>query len=118
MIAFSQNFPNYDIGLDANGVLAFVSGKEAYANVIADAVRTLIGELQLNIEGGIPWMDSVFNEIGDTSLWQHRVREVIEGFDFVDSIDSFVAEYNFATKTLKYQITISTNEGIVEVSNG
>lgn len=118
MIAFSQNFPNYDIGLDANGVIAFVSGKEAYTNAIANAVRTLTGELQLNVEAGIPWMDSVFNEIGDTSLWEYRVREVIEEFDFVDSIESFISEYNFATKTLKYQITISTTEGIVEVSNG
>lgn len=118
MTTFSQNFPGYDIGLDSNGMLAFVSGKEAYANMIANAVRTLTGELQLDVEAGIPWMDSVFNEIGNTSLWEHRVREVIEDFDFVDAIESFVAEYNFATKTLKYQITISTTEGIVEVSNG
>lgn len=118
MIAFSQNFPGYDIGIDANGMLAFVSGKDAHANVIANAVRTLIGELQLDVEAGIPWMDSVFNEIGDTSLWEHRVREAIESFDFVVSIDEFTADYNYSSKTLKYHIVVTTSEGTVEVSNG
>lgn len=118
MTAFSQNFPNYDIGIDANGMLAFVSGKDAYANVIANAVRTLTGELQLDVKAGIPWLDSVFNEIGDTSLWEHKVREVVDEFPFVTSIESFTSEYNFSSKTLKYHLEVLTDEGIVEVSNG
>lgn len=118
MNAFRQNPQNNDIDIDDNGEFALVHGKDAYANIIANAVRTLTGELQLDVEAGIPWMDSVFNEIGDTSLWEHRVRDMIEAFGFVTSIDSFVSEYNFATKTLKYKITISTDEGVVEVANG
>lgn len=118
MIAFSQNFPNYDIGLNADGSLALATGKEAFSYIIADAVRTLTGELQLDVEAGIPWLDSVFNEIGDTSLWEHKVRETVDAFPFVTSIESFTSEYNFSSKTLKYHLEVLTDEGIVEVSNG
>lgn len=118
MTAFYQNPSTNDIGIDSDGVFAFVSGKEAHANVIANSVRTLTGELQLDVEAGIPWMDSVFNEIGDTSLWEHRVREVIESFPFVISIDEFTSEYNFSSKTLKYNLVVTTSDGTVEISNG
>ena len=40
----------YDIGLDESGDFAFSSGLSAYADIIADKVRTLEGEMQLDVE--------------------------------------------------------------------
>lgn len=98
--------------------ISFVTDKESFANIIGDAVRTLVGELQLDIERGIPYLETVFNSPRDIELWKHYVRKTVEEFDFVVSIDSFITEWDAANNLLKYSLRITTTKGEVEVSNG
>lgn len=122
MLTFSQRFAVNDIGVveDSNGKahIAFDTGKESYANIIGDAVRTLVGELQLDIERGIPYLETVFNSPRDVELWKHYVRKAVEEFDFVESIDSFHTEWDASKELLSYRMEITTTEGTVEVTNG
>ena len=118
MINLSQNFNQYDIGLTPDGKLAISEGAEAYGNSIACSIRTLRGELQLDVEAGIPYLETIFESNNNIELWKHRVREVIDGFDFVVSIDSFTTEWDVSKNLLKYNLRITTTKGEVEVSNG
>lgn len=122
MLTFSQRFAVNDIGVveDSSGKahIAFDTGKESYANIISDAVRTLVGELQLDIDRGIPYLETVFNSPKDVELWKHYVRKAVEEFDFVESIDSFRTEWDASKNLLSYRMEITTTEGTVEVTNG
>lgn len=121
MTAFSQRFGAHDIGVytapDGNDYIEFASGKEAYAHIIGDAVRTLTGELQLNVEAGIPYLDTVFSSVQDLDLWKHYVRTTVDGYDFVVSIDSFTAQWDAESGVLTYRMEITTTDGLVEVTN-
>jgi hypothetical protein len=117
VINLSQNFNQYDIGIDADGKLAVSRGRDAYANSISATLRTLQGELQLDVEAGIPYIETIFESYNNIELWKHRVREAVESFDFVVSIDSFTAKWDTATNTLSYTLVITTTQGEVEVSN-
>ena len=53
MKTFSQDSHN-DIRIGSDGQFATVDGLDAYSTVIADVVRTVRGELQLDTERGVP----------------------------------------------------------------
>lgn len=108
----------HDIVLTPDGDFSFVEDVDAYATIIADAVRTLIGELQLDIEAGIPWLETIFNSPRDIDLWKHNVIKTTEAFPFVDVVDYIEAQFNSETNTLNYSMKVKTNKGIVEVTNG
>jgi hypothetical protein len=121
MLTFSQNKQTNDIetvvGANGKGHISFVTDKESFANIISDALRTLQGELQLDVEAGIPYLETIFESNNNIELWKHRVREVVDGFDFVESIDSFTTEWDVSKNLLKYNLRITTTKGEVEVSN-
>lgn len=106
----------HDIVLKANGDFAFVEGIDSYAVIIADSVRTLIGELQLDIEAGIPWLETVFNSPNEIPLWKHNVSKTVLAYPFVTSVTSIVTEIIPDPKIMKYTLTVATGLGNVEVS--
>jgi hypothetical protein len=113
MTTLTQDNVN-DILLDNNGELRISSGNEAYGFILADAIRTLRGELQLNIESGIPYQDTVWEGRRRINLWKDYVTKKIISYDFVESITSFIAEMT-SDSTLKYTIVVRTNDGNITV---
>lgn len=115
MTALSQTTVN-DIFLTSEGDFAMSEGKEAYANVIADVVRTYRGELQLDTGMGVPYFETVFDSVNGIDIWKSEVRKRVLSLSFVRSIDSFSASWNTENHILSYSMTVSTDNGTVTVS--
>lgn len=107
---------SYDIYLTPDGDFAFAEGTRAYANIIADTVRTLEGELQLNVEGGIPYQRTIWKSVSELNIWEIYVRDAVNALAFVSGIDDFVV--NVDGSHLDYTLVVSTDAGAVEVSGG
>ena len=105
----------YDIGLDESGDFAFSSGLSAYADIIADKVRTLEGEMQLDVEGGIPYQRTIWNNMSELDVWKIYVRQAISTLPFVKSIVSFSTNVS-GGKILPYVLEVETDIGSVTVS--
>ena len=115
MTALSQTTVN-DIFLTSEGDFAMSEGKEAYANVIADVVRTYRGELQLDTGTGVPYFETVFDSVNGIDVWKSEVRKSVLALPFVRSIDSFIASWKSENHILSYSMTVSTDSGTVTIS--
>ena len=119
MTSFAQKDKagHYDIFIDEDThQIAMSSDKQAYANLISDAIRTVRGELQLDTERGIPYFSTVFDKANKVQIWKHYVEKRITDFDFVVSIVAFEYEIDYQTKTIAYTMTIDTDLGEVTVN--
>ena len=117
MITFSQDTSANDIYIDANGMLAISTGKQAYADIITDAIRTIRGELWSDTGFGVEYFGTVFARSNSIEAWKVQVRSIIQGFDFVKSISEFNTEYDSNSHTLNFKIVIETDQGTVEVDD-
>ena len=120
MTTFSQNPSTNDIETHAvtvGGVtkrhLSFNTGKQAYADIIGDAIRTVCGELQLDVNRGVPYFETVFKSVNGIDIWKNDVRKRVLEFPFVKSIDSF--DVSYLNGRLEYKMTLTTDDGVVTV---
>lgn len=113
MKTFTQDTQN-DIRIGNDGQFVTVDGLDAYSTVIADVVRTVRGELQLDTERGVPYFETVFKSVNGIDIWKNDVRKRVLEFPFVKSIDSFEASYT--NRKLEYTMHITTDSGAVTVS--
>lgn len=128
MKAFRQKNGNNDIYLNENATIfrqgieipvmeiAMSTDKNAYAYIIGDAIRTVMGELQLDSENGIPYFATVFDRSDKLNIWKHYVSKKILGFDFVTGIPKFDAEIIGDDRVLKYDMTVKTIDGEVNIA--
>ena len=121
MTTFSQNPETNDIETHAvtvGGVtkryLSFDNGKQAYADIIGDAIRTVRGELQLDTGRGVPYFETVFKSVNGIDIWKNDVRKRVLEFPFVKSIDSF--DVSYANRKLEYTMRLTTDAGDVTVT--
>ena len=115
MKTFAQDTQN-DIRIGSDGQFATVDGLDAYSTVIADVVRTVRGELQLDIERGVPYFETVFKSVNCIDIWKYDVRKMVLALSFVRSIDSFSASWKPENHILSYSMTVSTDNGTVTIS--
>ena len=121
MTTFSQNPETNDIDTHAvtvGGVtkryLSFNNGKQAYADIIGDTIRTVSGELQLDVNRGVPYFETVFKSVNGIDIWKNDVRKRVLEFPFVKSIDSF--DVSYANRKLEYTMHLTTDAGDVTVT--
>lgn len=105
-----------DIFIDDDGVLAMSHGRTSYADIIADRIRTIKGELPLDKDVGIDYFGTIFKSVSRSNIWRHYVKSAIEKLPFVIGITEFYSSFNPSTKILSYSISVNTDEGIVEIS--
>ena len=115
MKTFSQDSHN-DICIGSDGQFATVDGLDAYSAEIADVVRTVRGELQLDTERGVPYFETVFKSVNGIDIWKSEVRKRVLALSFVRSIDSFSASWKPENHILSYSMTVSTDNGTVTIS--
>lgn len=122
MLTFSQNKQTNDIETHAvtvGGVtkryLSFNTGKQAYADIIGDTVRTVSGELQLDVNRGVPYFETVFKSVNGIDIWKNDVRKIVNGLSFVKSIVSFDVSWEPISRKLKYEMVVETDDGEVTV---
>ena len=121
MTTFSQTSPTNDITthlVTKGGVtkryLSFNTGKQAYADIIGDAIRTVSGELQLDVNRGVPYFETVFKSVNGIDIWKNDVRKRILSLSFVKSVDSF--DVSYANRKLEYTMRLTTDAGDVTVT--
>ena len=121
MTTFAQNPETNDIETHAvtvSGVtkryLSFNTGKQAFADIIGDAIRTVSGELQLDVNRGVPYFETVFKSVNGIDIWKNDVRKRVLEFPFVKSIDSF--DVSYANRKLEYTMRLTTDAGDVTVT--
>lgn len=114
MKTLTQNSSN-DIAIDANGQLALNKGRNAYADIVANIIRTLKGEIQLDPDAGIDYMGTVFKSITRLDIWKYYVTQQIQELGFIQGITKFDASYDSGTKILTYSLVVTTDKGVVEV---
>ena len=121
MITFSQNPATNDIETHAvtsggatKRYLSFNNGKQAYADIIGDTIRTVSGELQLDVNRGVPYFETVFKSVNGIDIWKNDVRKRVLEFPFVKSIDSF--DVSYANRKLEYTMRLTTDAGDVTVT--
>ena len=121
MTTFSQNPATNDIethAVTSGGVtkryLSFNNGKQAYADIIGDTIRTVSGELQLDVNRGVPYFETVFKSVNGIDIWKNDVGERVLEFPFVKSIDSF--DVSYANRKLEYTMRLTTDAGDVTVT--
>lgn len=113
MKTLSQNESN-DVFV-RDGSIALSDGVKAYGEIVADAIRTIIGEIQLDVNIGIPYFETVFKSVNGIDIWKNDVRKRVLEFPFVKSIESF--EVDYSNRILKYALTFATDLGVVEISS-
>ena len=122
MTTFAQNPETNDIethavtiGGVAKRYLSFNTGKQSYANIIGDTIRTVSGELQLNVNRGVPYFETVFKSVNGIDIWKDDVRKIMNGLSFVKSIVSFDVSWDPVSRKLNYEMVVETDEGEVTV---
>lgn len=123
MTTFAQTSPANDITthlVTKDGVtkrhLSFNAGKQSYANIIGDAIRTVRGELQLDVNRGVPYFETVFKSLNGKDIWKASVRKIVNDLDFVKSIESFDVSWDSLNRELNYKMVVKTDDGEVTVT--
>ena len=111
MKTFATNESN-DIFLE-NGKLKLIDGKSAIANVCRNAVYSLQGELQYDLEYGIPYFDVLFGSKPNIDLFKYYLQRQLLSVDGVFAIKNL--ETKIEGEELQYTATIETNEGTVQL---
>lgn len=105
---------NNDIYLDGNNNIAMKKDINAIADIILNKVRTNLGELQFNIDLGIPYFTTIFTSTPNFDLWQKFVEDSALSLDNVTEIVDF--NKTIQNNTLTYSMTINTNLGVITVN--
>ena len=100
---------NNDIYLDEFGNLATVTGIEAVAQVCRNTVLTTYGELTYDVDGGIPYFETVFTDPPNLELFQNAVVSALQNVESVTRVKSF--NYSVSGGTLSYTAEIVTAYG-------
>lgn len=103
MTSFSQNPADNDIVIN-DGLFVFAYDKDACAHIIADVVRTLEGELQLDTEAGIPYQRTIWSSVKSIALWKHYVNNAVTNLPFVSEIESF--NVSLSNNVLSYELNV------------
>lgn len=115
-ITLKESIGNRDISISPNGVFAIAGERDSYADIINSIVSTLKGEIRLDANVGIDYFGTIFTSVSRQNIWEHFVREAVEGLEFVKSISKFTSKYTQSTKTMEYEMTVITDFGEVEIS--
>lgn len=107
---------NNELHLGEDGQIAVFTEKDAYAQTVTNAIRTVFGEVPSNTSLGIPYFDTVFLSHDKILLWKAQVEKRIQEFDFVDAVSEFNATVDYGTRVLTYSLVVTTDEGNVRIS--
>lgn len=108
-----------DIGLDESGKnLAMLSGEEAVMRVVKHRVQTRKYELLFDMNKGIPYTETIFDNPFYLPLWSDNLKKTIEGTEEVVSVAYINPELDSTNRKLKYTCGITTIYGYRILTNG
>jgi len=115
--SFSINDVN-DVYLDNNGNLAISDGLTALIEICKQYMQTILGELTLNTDTGIPYFQSVFTGVPNIQQFVAAGRAALLTVEGVTQIISFDVSVGASPKTLTYVAIIQTIYGQGVVNGG
>lgn len=116
MKTIERNASN-DIFLNASGQFQLCDGKLCKAQIIEAAILTVLGELQFDINTGIPYFSTVFNSPSKIDIWSKYVILRIKQFPWVKYIKDFTYSFDHIHNMLTYTITVFVDEGLITIGN-
>lgn len=113
----SEKFAGYvehvnDIMLDQRGNIMMYDGSKGVSDRVDAAVKTQLGELQLNINVGVPYEETIFKNRRFAQRWVAAMREAILRDSEVATIEKF--DYEIVGDVLKYTVVFTTTYGTTE----
>lgn len=115
MITF-QTDDNNDLFLNSSNSIAMCQDGDAVLQVVKNVVRCQKGELQLDINKGVPYLETIFNkQSGDIKLWESFMIAEAESVNNVKRVRSMTS--SVSDNVLNYTMEIESNFGNV-VLNG
>lgn len=103
-----------DISLNKYGDFTMLEGKKAYGIVLADAVRTVKGEIQIDSSIGLPYVSTAWEN--KKKEYVHYLKTLILSYEFVLEITKLEVEIT-SGGTLSYMITVETKDGSINLSS-
>lgn len=104
-----------DIRVDAS-TKSFVlaEGRQAYAQTLEAVIKTVMGEIPVDIEKGVPYFDTIFNSSRALEGWADAVREEVGKLRFILEITSF--DYGIERDArgkpyVAYELSVVTTDG-------
>lgn len=115
MKSFGVN-ANNDMYIGPDGNLVISTGLQAVLEVCAQKTKTILGELVLNVDQGIPYFQSVFSGTQNLQQFAAYLRSTILVVPGVTGINSL--NFSKVGDTLIYVIEINTIYGNGTVTDG
>lgn len=105
---------NYDLFVDSHKNIALVYGKDAYAQIVNAKMRTILGEMPLDVNGGLPYFQTIFKDANLLNVFESEVIKMLQSLDFVTEVKSF--DCNVEDGVLYYTAEIITDNGEMNVN--
>lgn len=104
---------NNDLFLDASDGLAVVTGLAAVLQNCETAARTLLNEMVLAFDQGIPYFQSVWVGVPDPAVFEASMRRRLSAVQDVNGVTDLTTAQ--VGNRLTYEATISTiyGEGVI-----
>lgn len=116
-----------DIYLDGAGNLVLAEDREALANIVLNVFRTNYGEMQFNVDDGIPYFATIFNNAPNVRMLEAFLRDRALSIPGIESIGAFsynIAETpvefanggrKFNESRLNYRMQLNSDIGVITV---
>lgn len=114
MISLLTDKKKNDLYLDDRGNLAMGASNTACGQVIRNVLRTTLGELALNLYGGIPYLEDVFVSNSNQGVVQAYLMNGIKSVRGVVKILDF--RMTQAGNNLAYTARVRTIYGDIEIN--
>ena len=115
VIAFGVN-ENNDLFLDESGNIAIVTNLQAVLQGCEQAVKTLLGELVLQTDLGVPYFEAVFVGTPNLAVFEQSIRQAILSIPGV--IQVLTLDTSVTGEVLTYNAVIETEYGEGSINNG
>lgn len=115
---FAGQTSENDLQVDAFGNLLMTNDLIALLNVIRCAVQTNMGELQYNVNKGVPHLQTIFSNPSLEQVWKSYLQSTIEAIDGVISVQFIETEFDHQKSILTYTTSIITIYGTGEINGG
>lgn len=79
---------SHDLCLDENGQIMTVEGIDAYSQIVNCEMRTILGEKRLDVNSGLPYLQTVFRDRDLVPFWTNAAKTAIERLPFVIEVVS------------------------------
>lgn len=112
----SLDFSGGDICCDKNGNIATVTGLERLRQKLLQRLRFFKGEWFLDVGRGVPYRQDILAAPANAGFAASVFNQEILKESEVTGIANVSADFNHTTRTLSYQVLVTTIHGDMELS--